>query len=131
MHTWCGWLPPFDVVPLVRRRTRHFSPRHGQAHHHESGCEERMFEALGKIRAICDGLGRPMTHVALAWLLAQKGVACVLAGARDPEQVRQNAGAAAVKLEPHVIDQLTQATEQVKQALGPSPDIYSTPSRIR
>jgi aryl-alcohol dehydrogenase-like predicted oxidoreductase len=72
-----------------------------------------------------------MAQASLAWLLAQRGVSTVVAGARSPAQVRQNAAAGSLRLPPDVLAALTQATEPLNAALGPNADMWQAPSRIR
>jgi len=119
-------------VPPGRARTRHFSPdRCLETRHGEPGCEQQTFAALDRIRKICDGLGRTMTEVALAWLLHQPGVRSVLAGIRNPDQAQKNAAAAELALSDDVLTALAEATDPVKQALGSNPDVWETQSRSR
>ena len=72
-----------------------------------------------------------MAKVALAWLLSRPGVASVLAGARNPSQIRQNAAAADLRLPPSVLDELSRATDDLKQKVGANPDMWQTDSRMR
>ena len=118
-------------VPEGRARFRLFSCEREMARHSEPGCEEEVFEALRAIREICRGLGRPMTEVALAWLLAQPAVTSVIAGCRNRQQAEANARAADVTLPGDVIRQLAQATEVVKQKVGRNIDLWQTDSRMR
>ena len=120
-----------DEVPEGRARTRHFSRDRPLTRHGEEGCEEETFAAIERIRRICEGIGQPMAKVALAWLLYQPGVVSVLAGARHPGQVVENASAADLKLSPDVVRALTEATEALKAALGPNPDMWLSESRMR
>jgi len=120
-----------DEVPEGRARTRHFSKNRPQTRHGEDGCEAETFEAIRKIRRISQQIGEPMGRVALAWLLHQPAVVSVLAGARRPEQVRENARAAQLKLSPDVLRQLSEATEPVKAKLGPNPDMWQSEPRMR
>ena len=113
-----------DEVPDGRARTRHFSTDRPQTRHGEAGCERETFEAIAKIRQISARLGEPMARVATAWLLQQPGVTSVIAGARHPDQIVENAGAADLALAPGVVAELSQATETVKQMLGPDPDLW-------
>lgn len=53
------------------------------------------------------------------------------AGARNPQQVRENAKGSNLVLDPKVVDELTEATEQVKRAVGPNADLWQTESRLR
>jgi len=120
-----------DEVPEGRARSRHFSKDRARSRHTEDGCEKETFEAIDRVRAICERIEQPMADVALAWLLRRPGVASVLAGARNPEQMRENARAAELKLPPDALDELTQATEHVKALLGPNADLWAAESRIR
>ncbi len=113
-----------DEVPEGRARTRHFSGKRPETRHGEPGCEDAVFRAVEDIRRICEQLGRPMEEVALAWLLHRKGVTNVLAGARNPEQIRKNAHAARLVIEKDTIEALTAATDEVKKALGSNPDLW-------
>ena len=120
-----------DDVPDGRARTRHFSSERPGVRHGQPGCEAETFAAVAEIRRICDELGEPMSAVALAWLLAQPGVVSVLAGARNPDQVRQNVRAADLDLSPDTLQRLTHATDTVKQVMGANPDMWQSESRIR
>ena len=82
-------------------------------------------------RQVCDQIGKEMADVALAWLLHQPAVACVLAGASRPDQIKQNVEAARIELSPDALKQLDDATNEVKQKLGPNVDPWQTASRIK
>jgi len=117
-----------DDVPDTRARTRHFSRRRPHTRHEEDGCETEVFDAVASIRHLA---GRPMAELALAWALHQDGVTSVLAGARNPRQIEQNARAADLTLDDAVLLELNAASESVKQALGPHPDIWQNPESSR
>ena len=120
-----------DEVPEGRARTRHFAGNRPKSRHGEPGAEAEAFEAIDQIRGISERAGLSMTRVALAWVLAQPGVSSVLVGARRPEQIRENAKAAAVRLDADLVRQLTDATAALKAKLGPNPDEYQSVSRFR
>ena len=126
-----GKFQSVDEIPWGRTRTRHFSGSREGSRHGESGAEEETFEALGKIRQICDQAGLPMAQVAMAWLLHQEGVATVVAGARSPEQVRSNVAMASLELPSDMIAALNEATDPLKEKLGPNPDMWQTESGSR
>lgn len=120
-----------DDVPEGRARTRYFSKDRHQVSHSEDGCETELFTAIEKIRQLCQTFHESMTHVALAWLLHQPGVTSVIAGARTPVQMAQNAQAIDLKLSSEIISELNETTEAVKQKLGPNPDMWQSESRFR
>ncbi len=72
-----------------------------------------------------------MTHVAIAWLLAQEGVTSAIVGARNPEQVHSNVRAAGVRLSSDTVAALANATEPLKKKLGPNADMWQSTSRIQ
>ncbi len=120
-----------DEVPPGRARTRHFSSSRPLARHGEAGQEELTFETVAKIRTVAERLGVPMADLSLAWLLKQPGVASVLVGARNPEQLRENARAAELSLSEEVVQELSRITEPLKEAFGPNPDMWQGESRYR
>jgi aryl-alcohol dehydrogenase-like predicted oxidoreductase len=120
-----------EDVPEGRARIRLFSGERPLARHGEAGCEAEVFAALDRVRSICADIGQAMTDVAIAWLFQQPGVTTVIAGARTPDQIRQTAGAVDLELAPDVVARLAEATEEVKRAIGPNPDMWQSTSRIR
>ena len=125
-----GKFATVDDVPEGRARSRLFSKDRPQARHAEPGCEAEVFAAVDETRRIAEGLSLPMAHVALAWLLARDAVTSVIAGARNPEQARQNARAGEVKLPASTIEELAAATDEVKAHIGPNADMWQTDSRM-
>ena len=121
-----------DAVPQDRARTRHFSHRRPQTRHDEVGCEAETFDTIRAIRDICADIDLSMGDVALTWCLHQPAVTSVLAGARNPQQVRENARAADLLLDDDVIRRLNATTDALKASLGPSIDCWMAPeARVR
>ena len=120
-----------DDVPEGRARTRHFSGDRPQARHDEAGAEEETFETLDRIREICEEEGIEMSKAAIRWNLTRPQVDTVIAGARSPEQVRENVDAVELTLSEEATDSLTEVTEGLKQTLGPNPDLWESDSRYR
>jgi aryl-alcohol dehydrogenase-like predicted oxidoreductase len=58
-------------------------------------------------------------------------VTSAIAGARRPHQIQQTAEAVDLALSPEIVSRLTKATEAVKLAIGPNPDMWQTASRFR
>jgi aryl-alcohol dehydrogenase-like predicted oxidoreductase len=112
-------------VPHDRRRTRHYSGSYELSRHGGPGYEDETFAAVDAIRVICREIDQPMTHVTLAWLLAQPAVTSVIAGARNRQQVKANAQAADLSLSPVILERLSSATAELKALLGPDPDMWS------
>jgi aryl-alcohol dehydrogenase-like predicted oxidoreductase len=56
---------------------------------------ERNWRLLAALEAFASTRGRSLTELAFAWLLRERAVASVIAGATSPEQVDENVRAAA------------------------------------
>jgi len=119
-----------DSIPEARARTRHFSSSRPLTRHGEAGCEVEVFRSLAEIQAIAQEVGESMSNVSIAWLLAQPGIACVIAGARSAFQSKQNARAGTLILSESIIARLSKVTEIVKAKLGTNADLWQSPSRI-
>jgi aryl-alcohol dehydrogenase-like predicted oxidoreductase len=120
-----------DEVPEDRARTRHFAGSRPHARHGEEGAESQTFEAIADINRIAKDLGEPMADVSIAWLLAQRGVTSAIVGGRNADQARRNAHAADLVLEQEVIQQLSLATDSLKDYLGDNADMWQGMSRIQ
>ena len=57
-----------------------------------------LLERVQRLRPVAESLGLTMSQLALAWVLRRPEVSSAIIGASRPEQVRENAAAAAVKL---------------------------------
>ncbi len=58
----------------------------------------RVNDFLDKLRPLAESKGATLSQLVLRWTIQQPGITCVLAGARDPEQVVDNAGALSFSL---------------------------------
>ncbi len=119
-----------DAVPERRARTRLFRDSRPLSRHGEPGYEEELFAAVTDLVTIAESAGAPLGSLSLAWLLRQPGVAAVVCGARSAAQATENARAAEFELDDRVMLELTQATEKIKQLVGPNADMWETPSRM-
>ncbi|MGB0582583.1 MAG: aldo/keto reductase [Limisphaerales bacterium] len=111
-------------VPDGRARSRHFTTERSLARHGEPGCEEETFAALDLIRELASQLDRPMSDLALSWIAQQDGITSVIAGARNADQLKENVAGLDTLLANDAVSQLNAATEKLKTALGPNPDMW-------
>lgn len=118
-------------VPEGRARTRLFAKTRPQARHDEPGAEAETFAALAQIATIAADLGKPMSQVALAWLMHQPGVASVLVGARDAAQMAENAAAMHLALDQETLARLDAATAPLKAMFGTNPDMWQSGANSR
>ncbi|GMV92699.1 MAG: aldo/keto reductase [Candidatus Hydrogenedentota bacterium] len=120
-----------DKIPVQRRRTRHFASDREGTRHDETGCEQAVLDALAGIRSIAREAGESMATVALAWLIAKPGIACVVVGGRRPDQINRNLAAAELALDQSVIDELDRVTGRVKTHLGTNADLWDSGAKSR
>ena len=68
---------------------------------------DRTRAVLGIVERVAKTHGRPMSHVALAWLASRPGVGSILLGARETGQLAANLDAIGLELEPEDLAALT------------------------
>ena len=120
-----------DEVPAGLSRSRHFSKDRELAIHGESGQEALTFEAIRSVKEIAESIGEHPAKVSLAWLLNQHGVTSLLVGARNADEVSLNIPSFDYELQADIEAELTMATDSLKTALGPNPDMWHSPGRMR
>jgi aryl-alcohol dehydrogenase-like predicted oxidoreductase len=104
------------------RAERVFAPGEGRG-------RRRSFQATNRARVnrVLDEVvapvaarhGATIAQVVLAWTIAQPGVTCVLAGARDRVQARENAAAGRLRLGTDELHAIRSAFEALRLAPGP------------
>ena len=90
-----------------RSRNRWFSPEN----------RRRVLDMLEKVRPIADGHRATLAQVMLYWTLSQPGITTVIAGARNAQQVEENAAAADLDLSE---DELAIIREAAEETEGPA-----------
>jgi len=118
-------------VPKERARSRHFSSGREGARHGEPGVEEEVFAALRELRAMSAETSIPMADLALAWAAANPAVTCVLAGARNVQQLQANARGVSTDLTDGMVRRLNAISAPALQAMGANPDMWQGGDRRR
>ena len=68
-----------------------FSRSAAKSRHQCSGAEKLTFEAISRIKEVCEkNANLNITTAAISWLLAKRRVASVITGASRPEQMELN-----------------------------------------
>ena len=83
----------------------------------------RVHRALEELRPIAEGRGITLGQLALGWVIAQPGT-CAIAGARNVEQVLENAKAAELRLTPSELAELDRIGRRVTDHLGDNPLLW-------
>ena len=81
-----------------------------------------VLERVQRLRPLAEEAGLSMAALAVAWVLQEEGVSSAIIGASRPEQVRDNAAAAGVRLDPALL-------ARVDEVLGDV--VVRDPSRTR
>lgn len=113
-----------EEIPPVRRRTRHFSSDNPLTRHGQPGAEEEVFRIVNELRNISEERDIPMADLAIAWCLNKPGITCSLVGARNAEQVRQNARAGEIEMSDELMQRLDDLSEPLLNKLGANADYW-------
>lgn len=80
----------------------------------------KVQHAIKELIPIADEYGASLAQLALAWTCAQPQTVAI-AGARNPDQVRQNAAAADLKISPDTLAQMVEISQEVIDLLDDDP----------
>ena len=75
--------------------------------------EDDVLTAVQQLRPIAEDVGVSMATLAIAWVLQNPNVAAAIVGASRPEQIRENAKAAGLTLEPAIMSRIDEALAAV------------------
>lgn len=67
---------------------------------------DEIYEKTKRIKEIADGLGVPMSQLALAWILREKNIASAIIGASKPSQVKENVKASGYEIPADAMSEL-------------------------
>jgi aryl-alcohol dehydrogenase-like predicted oxidoreductase len=104
-----GWLTgkyQRDVEPTGATRLGE-NPTRGMEAWEQRNADERTWRTLDEVRAVAAELDATPSQVALAWVAAQPAVTSVIIGARTVDQLRDNMGAAELRLTAEQLQRLT------------------------
>ena len=76
----------------------------------------RTNELLQQIKPVADKYKASLTQVVINWTINQPGIGCVLVGARNEQQVKDNVGALSFTLETEDIRKITEAADKFSLA---------------
>jgi aryl-alcohol dehydrogenase-like predicted oxidoreductase len=75
--------------------------------------DDRVLEAVQRLRPIAEDAGLTMAAMALAWVLRREEVASAIIGASRPEQVHENAAASGVELSADTLAAIDEALDGI------------------
>lgn len=77
--------PAREAQPNTR-----FTLKHSGETYRKRYWNDVVLDAVERLAAYFEGRGKSLTHVALAWLLAQPSISCAILGASGPEQLEES-----------------------------------------
>lgn len=119
-----------EEFPEGRRRTRLFAGSNPGARHGEAGHEETVFRAIAACRSIAREAGLTLSHCGIGWVLAQPGISSVIIGAGSEKQLSENLRCVDDPLPAGVAEKLRDATDELKDEMGPNADLWQGASRV-
>ena len=90
----------------------------------EAGVWPQVHAAVERMKTVAEDVGRPLTHLAIRWVAEQTGITSVLVGARNAEQVSQNAAAMTGDIPQEAFDRLTEISEQIMKDIPDAGNIF-------
>lgn len=73
-----------------------------------------VLEAVRALKPVADAAGCSMAQLAIAWVLAQGGITSAIVGASRPEQLRETAAAADLRIDPAALAEAAALLEGVR-----------------
>ena len=86
-------------------------PERGVEAYDRRSTQQRTWDVVAAVREVAERRGASMAQVALAWVRDRPGVSSVILGARTMAQLKDNLGAAEVRLDPADTEQLDAASD--------------------
>jgi aryl-alcohol dehydrogenase-like predicted oxidoreductase len=80
---------------------------------------DASFEAVDRLRAFFEARGKPLTHVAIAWVLKQSVVTSAIIGATSPEQLLDSLRGVEMELDREELDQCDGIWYELPRARDP------------
>lgn len=84
-----------------------------QQYYFQPGNHEKVMDFLAEIRPIADERDVTLSQLVINWTLHRQGITHALVGARNPQQVEENAGAAEFQLSLKETEQIDSALERL------------------
>lgn len=83
-----------------------------------------IYEGVEEMKVVAEEAGRPLADLAIQWVAKQAGVASVLVGARNADQVERNAVAMDGEIAAEYLDKLTDISNRTIEKIPDSGNIF-------
>ena len=85
---------------------------------------EHVYEAVEQLKTIANEIQRPLTHLAIRWVLQQAGITSALVGARDTAQAQQNAAALEWDIPEEIFQRMTSISDEAIKHVPNTGNVY-------
>jgi aryl-alcohol dehydrogenase-like predicted oxidoreductase len=89
------------------------------------GVWDKVYEGVEELKAVAERAGRSLIHLAIRWVLHQRGVTSVLVGARDSRQAASNAQALEGAIPDSVFDEMNAISDRLMQHIPDQGNPYA------
>lgn len=72
-----------------------------------------IYEGVQQLKLLAKKVGRPLSHLAIRWVLDQPGINTAIVGSRHPKQVEDNVAALKDDIQSHIFEQMTAISDEV------------------
>lgn len=83
-----------------------------------------VYEGVQKLKAIATETGRPLSHLAVRWTLAQPGIDAVIIGGRNGQQVSEVTPALGDGIDPLVFDRMTAISDEIVRQVPHADNLF-------
>jgi aryl-alcohol dehydrogenase-like predicted oxidoreductase len=92
--------------------------------HFDDAVWPHVYEAVEELKSLAQEVERPLTHLAIRWVLHQEDVNTALVGARRPEQVIRNVEALTGGIPVEIFKQMTEISNDVIKHIPDTGNMY-------
>lgn len=112
-------------IPLVRRRTVHFSKMgNPNSSHGGPGADMEVEALLSGLKSLSKKTGLTPGTLSIAWLCHQEGLVSVIVGCRNIAQLRENLVSIEAKLSTELAEELNNLSQPILDKVGQFLDVY-------
>jgi aryl-alcohol dehydrogenase-like predicted oxidoreductase len=105
---------PGGQIDAFRAKTVHFDP----------AVWGHVYAAVEQMKQVAAEIDRPLTHLAIRWVLHQPGINSAVVSAKTPDQLGQNAAALAGDIPDTVFNALTTISDEAMQHIPATGNMY-------
>jgi aryl-alcohol dehydrogenase-like predicted oxidoreductase len=92
--------------------------------HFEATVWPHLYEALEELKGLAMKIDRPLTHLAIRWVLRQPHINTAIVGAKTSAQVEHNAAALSGDIPDYVFDRMNEISDNVIAKMPNSGNMY-------